>query len=123
MTVRAAPMSQQRMSRPGDLTWRATSELTMKMPEPIMDPMTSVVAEVRPRPLTKVAVCVATGFEGVMRLILLSMAGRVWGRRSRLFSTSPWVRLAKMHFADGEGPGRAPYLPDLNPAWLGFVWQ
>src|SRR5579863_7711246 len=71
MMVRAAPMSQQRMSRPGDLTCRATSALTMKMPEPIMEPMTSVVAEVRPRALTKLAGC----FSGVIQLMFLSMAG------------------------------------------------
>ncbi len=38
----------------GDFTWRATSALTMKMPEPIIEPITSVVAETSPRPCTKV---------------------------------------------------------------------
>ena len=43
----------------------------MKIPEPIMEPMTSVVAEVRPRPLTKLA----CGFSGVIWLMFLSIAG------------------------------------------------
>ena len=62
MMVSAAPMSQQRISRPGDFTWRATSALTMKMPEPIIEPITSVVAETSPRPFTK-----AGCFAGVMQ--------------------------------------------------------
>src|ERR1039457_5956268 len=45
MTTQAA------MSSAGELTSRAISAETMKMPEPIMEPMTSVVELVRPRPL------------------------------------------------------------------------
>ena len=44
--------SQAAMSSAGESTRRAISAETMKMPEPIMDPMTSVVALVRPRPFT-----------------------------------------------------------------------
>jgi hypothetical protein len=40
------------MSNPGEFTSRPISAETMKMPEPIMEPMTSVVALVRPKPLT-----------------------------------------------------------------------
>ena len=36
----------------GESTRRAISADTIKMPEPIMEPMTSVVALVRPKPLT-----------------------------------------------------------------------
>ena len=43
--------TQAAMSSAGELTSRAISAETMKMPEPIMEPMTSVVALVRPRPL------------------------------------------------------------------------
>src|SRR5262245_31178618 len=44
------------ISRPGDCVWRAISAETIKMPESIMDPMTSVVASSRPRPLTRLRV-------------------------------------------------------------------
>ena len=44
--------TQAAMSNTGESTSRAISAETMKMPEPIMEPMTSVVALVRPRPLT-----------------------------------------------------------------------
>ena len=40
------------MSSAGEPVMRAMSAETMKMPEPIMEPMTSVVALVRPRPFT-----------------------------------------------------------------------
>jgi hypothetical protein len=43
---------QARISRPGEFASRAISADTMKMPEPIMEPMTSVVALVKPRPFT-----------------------------------------------------------------------
>src|ERR1019366_8298684 len=43
--------TQAAMSSAGELTSRAISAETMKMPEPIMEPMTRVVALVRPRPL------------------------------------------------------------------------
>ena len=45
-------MSQAPMSNAGDVTSREISADTMKMPEPIMEPITSMVALVRPRPLT-----------------------------------------------------------------------
>src|SRR5882672_7462517 len=41
------------MSRPGDWVCFAISAATMKMPEPIIEPITSVVASSRPRPFTK----------------------------------------------------------------------
>src|SRR5712691_6319923 len=41
------------INRPGDCVWRAISAATIKIPEPIMDPMTSVVASSSPRPLTR----------------------------------------------------------------------
>src|SRR5215831_9169037 len=44
--------SQAAMSSAGELTSRAISADTIKMPEPIMEPITSVVALVRPSPLT-----------------------------------------------------------------------
>ena len=44
--------SQAPISSAGESTRRAISAETMKMPEPIMEPMTSVVALVRPRPFT-----------------------------------------------------------------------
>ncbi len=40
------------ISSAGESTSRAISAETIKMPEPIIDPMTSMVALVRPRPLT-----------------------------------------------------------------------
>src|SRR6185312_10053689 len=40
------------INSPGELTSRAISAETMKMPDPIMDPITRVVALVRPKPLT-----------------------------------------------------------------------
>src|SRR6476661_5652278 len=51
--VNAAVTTQVTMSRPGDCVWRAMSAETIKIPDPIMDPMTSVVASSRPRPLTR----------------------------------------------------------------------
>src|SRR5690606_9538560 len=47
-----AVTSQTAISRPGEPTWRAISAETMKMPEPIIEPITIVVASRRPRPLT-----------------------------------------------------------------------
>ena len=44
--------SQAAMSSAGESTSRPISAETMKMPEPIIEPMTRVVALVRPRPLT-----------------------------------------------------------------------
>src|SRR5271166_4856429 len=44
--------SQAAMSSEGESTRRAISAETMKMPEPIIEPMTNVVALVRPRPFT-----------------------------------------------------------------------
>src|SRR5437867_1050286 len=41
------------MSRPGDETWRAISAETIKIPEPIIDPTTRVVASIRPSPLAR----------------------------------------------------------------------
>ena len=43
------------MSRIGESTRRAISAETIKIPEPIMDPMTSVVALSGPRPFTNPA--------------------------------------------------------------------
>src|SRR5664279_2771574 len=40
------------ISRAGELTSRAISADTIKMPEPIIEPITSVVALVRPSPFT-----------------------------------------------------------------------
>ena len=40
------------ISRAGELTSRPISADTMKMPEPIIEPMTSMVALVRPSPCT-----------------------------------------------------------------------
>ena len=50
--VRNPVTSQAAISKAGESTRRAISAETMKMPEPIMEPMTSVVALVRPRPFT-----------------------------------------------------------------------
>ena len=40
------------ISKAGESTSRAISAETIKIPEPIIDPMTSMVALVSPRPLT-----------------------------------------------------------------------
>src|SRR5215207_1746340 len=48
-------------SQPGLPTWRAMSAGTMKMPEPIIDPTTTIVASYRPSPrLNSVSSVVAT---------------------------------------------------------------
>ena len=52
MMVMKPVTTQAAISRAGEFDSRAMSAETMKMPEPIMDPMTSVVALVRPSPLT-----------------------------------------------------------------------
>src|SRR4051794_3997796 len=52
MMVSSAVTIQVIMSRPGDCTCREMSAETMKIPEPIIEPMTSVVPSMRPRPLT-----------------------------------------------------------------------
>ena len=52
MIVRTAVTIHVIRSRPGDCTWRAMSAETMKMPEPIIEPITIVVASISPRPLT-----------------------------------------------------------------------
>ena len=53
MEVSTAATIQVRIISPGDCVCRAISAETMKMPEPIMEPMTSVVASIRPRPLIR----------------------------------------------------------------------
>src|SRR5450631_466575 len=50
--VRNPVTAQAAMSKAGELTSRAISAETMKMPEPIIEPVTSMVELVRPRPLT-----------------------------------------------------------------------
>ncbi len=50
--VRNPVSTQAPISRTGESTRRAISAETMKMPEPIMDPMTSIVALSGPRPFT-----------------------------------------------------------------------
>ena len=50
--VRKPVTSQAPISNAGELTSRLISAETIKMPEPIMEPMTSMVALVSPRPLT-----------------------------------------------------------------------
>src|SRR5664279_4628122 len=50
--VRNPVTSQAPISSAGELVSRAISADTMKMPEPIMEPITSVVALVRPSPFT-----------------------------------------------------------------------
>lgn len=54
MIVMTAVTSQAAMRSAGDPTPRAISAGTMKMPEPIIDPITMAVAEKRPKPFTKV---------------------------------------------------------------------
>src|SRR5664279_2943173 len=50
--VRKPVSIQAPISSTGESTRREISADTMKMPEPIMDPITSVVALVRPKPFT-----------------------------------------------------------------------
>ena len=47
MTVTTPVMSQTRSRRPGEPTVRAMSALTMKMPDPIIAPMTIIMASKR----------------------------------------------------------------------------
>src|SRR5690242_9449533 len=51
ITVISPLITHARSSRPGDPTSRPISAETMKMPEPIIEPMTIVVASYRRRPL------------------------------------------------------------------------
>src|SRR4051812_3167168 len=51
--VRVAATIQVMISSPGDWVCLAMAAGTMKMPGPIIDPMTSVVESTRPRPFTK----------------------------------------------------------------------
>ena len=53
MRVSAAVANQVTISRPGEFTCRPISAATMNTPEPIIEPITSVVAETSPRPLTR----------------------------------------------------------------------
>jgi hypothetical protein len=53
--VRKPVTTQAMINNPGEFTSRAISADTMNIPEPIIDPMTRVVALVRPRPLTSSA--------------------------------------------------------------------
>src|ERR1700690_1856821 len=50
--VRNPVTAQAPINKAGEPTSRAISAETMKIPEPIMDPVTSMVELVRPRPLT-----------------------------------------------------------------------
>ena len=53
MMVMRAVTSHAAMSSAGEPTMRPISAETMKMPEPIMEPMTMAVAEKSPMPRTK----------------------------------------------------------------------
>src|SRR6476646_6667209 len=67
--VRNPVTAQAMISSAGESTRRAISADTIKMPEPIIDPMTSVVALVRPRPLTNSGLLPAEGPpDGVLEL-------------------------------------------------------
>src|SRR4051812_1407601 len=55
------------MSSAGELTSRAISADTIKMPEPIMDPMTRVVALVSPSPFTSSGAAEAAADPGGVR--------------------------------------------------------
>src|SRR5216684_8384923 len=59
------------ISNAGEPTSRAISAETMKMPDPIIDPVTSMVELVRPRPLTnsrsgELSVLVTTGLASTL---------------------------------------------------------
>ena len=56
MMVISAVTSHAAMSRAGEPTVRPISAETMKMPEPIIEPMTMAVAEKSPMPRTKCGV-------------------------------------------------------------------
>jgi len=53
MTVMKPVTSHTSSNNPGLLTWRAMSAETMKMPEPTIEPTTSMVASRRPRTRNK----------------------------------------------------------------------
>jgi hypothetical protein len=57
MTVINPLTTQVRKNNPGDWTWRLMSAATMNTPEPIIDPITRVVASKRPRPFTRPDEC------------------------------------------------------------------
>src|SRR5882757_3409192 len=63
--VRKPVTSHAPISSAGELTSRLIPAETIKMPEPIMDPMTRVVALVRPRPFTISELELACGVEAL----------------------------------------------------------
>src|SRR5277367_865808 len=73
------------ISNAGEFTSRDISEDTMKIPEPIIEPITSMVALVRPRPLTNSLSCrlwisqsLAIGADGLV--MLKGLLRFTWGQ-------------------------------------------
>jgi hypothetical protein len=71
-------MTQVSMNRVGEATSRAPSAATMKMPEPIIDPITMVVASSRRSPLTS-----STGVAPVARVevVVASIRGECFASK------------------------------------------
>jgi hypothetical protein len=97
-------------------------------PDMIMDPVTRLVAEVRPRPLTKLARGKrAGGFSGVIQLMFLNMAGRVErvGSKANLKPISGGNEPNKANFGKASKGGQTPWNVRLDPVGgvvqIGFV--
>ena len=70
MSVSRPVTSQTTSNQPGEPTCRAMIEETMKMPEPIIDPATSMVESSKPSPLTNLLSAAGGGV--ITRFVSLS---------------------------------------------------
>src|SRR5258708_39471906 len=105
--VSSAVTTQVMIIRPGDWTWREISAETMKIPEPIMDPITSVVESSRPSPFTRVVgVAVLVVCIGQLHPFLRSCADR---------GSSTFMRVKIADDGDGNGSG----IQGLPGIWSG----
>ena len=78
MMVRTPVTSQATSSQPGLPSRRAMSAETMKMPEPIIDPTTTMVESKRPRPrLNSVSSVVAEDAEAVSGVFAIACSLRL----------------------------------------------
>src|SRR6478672_3453156 len=72
--VRNPVIAQAPIKSAGELVSRAISAETMKMPEPIIEPITSMVTPLRPRPLTNSRSEEESAFTGIAVASVLNKA-------------------------------------------------
>src|SRR5215470_2811347 len=101
--------------RAGEVVWRAISADTMKIPEPIMEPITSMVALVRPKPLTNSRSDAASTLTGIVFASVLNRAPQKRCRSSVVgLRRISWYRHFDQCLADDQRPTTNDGLQDFT---------